>query len=174
EGIIVSYKGEVIASGEAKAVRNSLDEIFESKGTALATNLEKNYLRVNALSRWGDKIDPTFYNHLNGEFNTLLIESRRTGYKMEVLVSEGGHSSAAIGKTIRLKGKPIPNPPRPNQPYRTKIYVKYRDGWLEKEAMSSMFPSNWDLERIKQEIAFVYENTVAKGVGQIPKKRKEY
>jgi len=124
------------------------------------------------LRRWGDKIDSTFYNHLNGEFNTLLIESRRTGYKMEVLVSEGGHSSAAIGKTIRLKGKPIPNPPRVNQPYRTKIDVKYRDGWLEKEAMSSMFPSNWDLEQIKQEIAFVYENTVAKGVGQIPKKKK--
>jgi len=121
------------------------------------------------LRRWGDKIDSTFYNHLNGEFNTLLIESRRTGYKMEVLVSEGGHSSAAIGKTIRLKGKPIPNPPRVNQPYRTKIDVKYRDGWLEKEAMSSMFPKNWTMERIQQEVAFVYENTVAKKIGIEPK-----
>lgn len=172
EGLVVIYKGEVLASGEAKAVRNSLDEVFGAKGTALTTNLENIYLRVNALRRWGDKIDSTFYNHLNGEFNTLLIENRRTGYKMEVLVSEGGHSSAAIGKTIRLKGETIPNPPRVNQPYRTRIYVKYRDGWLEKEAMSSMFPSNWDLEWIKQEIAFVYENTVAKGVGQIPKKTK--
>ena len=170
EGLVVVYKGEVLASGDAKTVRNSLDEVFGAKSKELVTNLENSYLRVNALRRWGDKIDPTFYNHLNGEFNTLLIESHRTGYKMEVLVSEGGHSSAAIGKTIRLKGKPIPNPPRVNQPYRTRIYVKYRDGWLEKEAMSSMFPSNWDLERIKQEIAFVYENTVIKNKGFIQMK----
>ncbi|WP_158961591.1 EndoU domain-containing protein [Myroides fluvii] len=33
-----------------------------------------------------------------------------------------------------------------------------------------MFPSNWDLERIKQEIAFVYENTVASGINKIFKK----
>ncbi|WP_158961589.1 hypothetical protein [Myroides fluvii] len=31
----------------------------------------------------------------------------------------------------------------------------------------------WDLERIKQEIAFVYENTMAKGVGKLPKNPRD-
>lgn len=40
EGIVVSYKGEVIASGEAKAVRSSLDEIWSAKGANLVKALE--------------------------------------------------------------------------------------------------------------------------------------
>ena len=32
-----------------------------------------------------------------------------------------------------------------------------------------MFPKNWSLERIQEEIAFVYENTVAKGEGFLRK-----
>ncbi|KQS52862.1 hypothetical protein ASG38_16250 [Flavobacterium sp. Leaf359] len=30
-----------------------------------------------------------------------------------------------------------------------------------------MFPKNWDLIRIQQEIAYVYEKTVSKGVGKL-------
>ncbi|SMC46824.1 EndoU nuclease [Moheibacter sediminis] len=33
-----------------------------------------------------------------------------------------------------------------------------------------MFPKNWKLDRIQEEIAYVYENTVAKGIGQLEKK----
>ncbi|GAB0155188.1 hypothetical protein CHRYSEOSP005_04480 [Chryseobacterium sp. Alg-005] len=32
-----------------------------------------------------------------------------------------------------------------------------------------MFPKNWDLKRIQEEIAYVCENTVTKGNGQLPK-----
>ena len=41
-----------------------------------------------------------------------------------------------------------------------------------------MFPENWSLERIQEEVAWVYENTVAKGNGLNPnslnKKYKQY
>ncbi|WP_430612946.1 EndoU domain-containing protein [Flavobacterium sp. JP2137] len=47
-------------------------------------------------------------------------------------------------------------------PYKAKIYVKYRSGWIEKAAMSSMFPKNWTMERIQQEVAFVYEKHCGK------------
>ncbi|WP_413511564.1 EndoU domain-containing protein [Myroides odoratus] len=146
-----------------------MDEVWNAKGTVLNHNLENIYLRVNALRRLADKFDKTFFNHINGEFNTRMFKISPR-FKTEALISEGGHSSESIGKTLRIKGNPIPNPPRNNQPYRAKIYVKYRDGWLEKEAVSSMFPKNWDLERIQQEVAFVYENTVAKDLGEIPRK----
>lgn len=38
-----------------------------------------------------------------------------------------------------------------------------------KEPLTSIFPKNWNLERIQQEVAFVYENTVARGLGKRPK-----
>ena len=34
-----------------------------------------------------------------------------------------------------------------------------------KQAKSSIFPTNWNYTRIQEEIAWVYENTVAKGTG---------
>lgn len=39
-GLVVIYKGEVLASGEAKAVRNSLDEVWSAKGVDLIKALE--------------------------------------------------------------------------------------------------------------------------------------
>ncbi len=55
-------------------------------------------------------------------------------------------------------------------PFDALISVRYRvqgrlGQWVDKEAKSTMFPINWDLERIQQEVAFVYENTVAKSKG---------
>ncbi len=43
-------------------------------------------------------------------------------------------------------------------PFKTKISIRYRDGYLVKNAESSMFPKNWDINRIQEEVAFVYEN----------------
>ncbi len=164
-GIVVLYKGEIIASGEARAVRKSLSELWKAKGVSLEEMLENIYLRVNSFRKWSDKFGESFYNHLSGEFNTKIFISITGINKVEALISQGGHSSIAIGKSLRLKGNPIPSVPKDNQPCKTKIYVKYKDGWIEKEATSSMFPKNWDLERIQQEVAFVYENTVARSKG---------
>ncbi|PWN65843.1 hypothetical protein C1634_000690 [Chryseobacterium viscerum] len=63
-------------------------------------------------------------------------------------------------------------------PFKAKISIKYKDGYLVKNAESSMFPKNWDVKRIQEEIAYVYENTVVKGQGVNPaslgKKFKQY
>lgn len=44
------------------------------------------------------------------------------------------------------------------------IYEDFKKEFLKLEE-SSMFPKNWTLKRIQQEIAFVYENTVLKRKG---------
>jgi hypothetical protein len=66
-----------------------------------------------------------------------------------------------------------------NVPYKAIIDIKSLKGkTFPKLQESSMFPRNWSLERIRQEVAFVYENTVAKGKGLNPesvtKKFKQY
>jgi len=49
--------------------------------------------------------------------------------------------------------------------FKAKVSIKYSLSQLfPKDAISTMFPKNWSLERIKEEVAFVYENTVVKGV----------
>ncbi|MFC6097346.1 EndoU domain-containing protein [Flavobacterium qiangtangense] len=55
-------------------------------------------------------------------------------------------------------------------PFKAKVTIKSLKGKkFPKFEESSIFPKNWSLERIQEEIAFVYENTVAKGVGKLQK-----
>ncbi|NBL65728.1 hypothetical protein GV828_11005 [Flavobacterium sp. NST-5] len=54
-------------------------------------------------------------------------------------------------------------------PFKAKVTIKSSGGKaFPKMAESSMFPKNWDVKRIQEEIAYVYENTVAKGEGLNP------
>ncbi len=54
-------------------------------------------------------------------------------------------------------------------PFKARVTIKSLKGKLfPKSAESSMFPRNWSVKRIKEEVALVYENTVMKGVGLDP------
>ena len=58
-----------------------------------------------------------------------------------------------------------------NLPFKAKIQVKSLNGkTFDKFQKSSIFPPNWDLQRVKEEVAWVYENTAAKGKGLKTKK----
>ncbi len=53
-------------------------------------------------------------------------------------------------------------------PFDALISVRYRvqgrlGQWVDKEAKSTMFPINWDITRVKQEIALVYDDLVNTG-----------
>lgn len=49
-------------------------------------------------------------------------------------------------------------------PFDALIEVRYKNGqWIKKTAKSSMFPKNWDIERVKQEIALVYDKMIQEG-----------
>ncbi len=134
---------------------------------------EKIKLRKTAYIRWLNKFDRSFFNHLDGEFSTRIyqkyIESINYLFKSEVLVSQGGHRGSAIfeglielEKIIEPLGysslKKLPD----DVPFVAEIKLRYKFGNLIKEGKSSMFPKNWDIKRIQEEVAYVYENTVAK------------
>lgn len=49
-------------------------------------------------------------------------------------------------------------------PFDALISVRYKQGqWIEKQAKSSMFPKNWDIKRVKEEIAMVYDAMIKSG-----------
>lgn len=123
--------------------------------------------RKNALRKWKRKFDKSFFNHLEGETGIISKEVRGKDWEY-IAKGEGGHK---WNKNIRLQdGKAkIPNPPIDDMPYKADIEVRYKNEWLPKKQTSSMFPENWSLERIQEEIAWVYENTTVKGVGKIQK-----
>ncbi len=130
-------------------------------------------LRKLAFGRWLSKFDKSFFNHLEGEFNTeLFIKNLASGFKYtdEILVSQGGHRGSGIlngaidvEKILDPEGIYSMTQLADDLPFKAKISIKYKDGYLVKNAESSMFPKNWDVKRIQEEIAYVYENTVAKG-----------
>jgi Bacterial EndoU nuclease len=61
-----------------------------------------------------------------------------------------------------------------NIPFKAKVVIKSLKGKsFPKDAISSMFPKNWSKVRIQEEVAYVYENTVARGVNQIPKQAND-
>jgi len=147
-------------------------------------------LRRTALSKFLHKFDNTFFNHLDGEFNTKIIEQYietiNYNFKTEFLVSQGGHRGSAILEGL-IEIISIKIPPNTKSlkhvledvPFKAKIKVKYKNGYyLEKETTTSMFPKNWSIERIQEEVALVYENTFANKKGLNPssinKKFKQY
>src|SRR5690606_3284285 len=147
-----------------------LEDMFK-KGKADEV-LEELSPRKKAFMQWSNKFDKSFFNHLDGEWGIKEYRSHNINLTLEYLEGQGGHNANVLGKNIRIKKgtKTIPDPPFTDLPFKANIEVRYKSGkWLEKPQSSSMFPENWSLERIQEEVAFVYENTVAKGVGLDPK-----
>lgn len=114
--------------------------------------------KEEALRKWISKIRKSFYNHLDGEW----------GLAKKKIVGQGGHNPEVLGKNIRIKPDTvtIPDPPVKDLPFQAQIQIRYKNGqWLDKKAMSTFFPQNWQLGRIQEEILYVYENTYSKGIG---------
>ena len=123
-----------------------------------------------ALSKWITKFEKSFFNHLDGEWGVREYLSKNINLKLEYIEGQGGHNADAFGKSIKLKSGTvrIPEPPIDDLPFKAEIEIKYKNGeWLKKLQTSSMFPKNWNIERIQEEVAWVYENTVAKNIGFI-------
>lgn len=165
------------ASDLYKWLRKQIEEIINAiKRGKLIEYIKKKFfeiigdnegLRKLFLSKWLTKFEKSFFNHLDGEWGITKIE--KGFFKNEYIeFGQGGHNANAFGKNIRLKRGTvrIPEPPIDDLPFKAQIEIKYKNGeWLEKLQISSMFPKNWKIERIQEEVAWVYENTVAKGEG---------
>jgi len=123
--------------------------------------------RKNSYRKYFSKFTNGWRNHSYGEFNTEIIKSKSGFWETEELISQGAHNPNGLNKTFRVKQGTFtkPNPPVSDKPFKAVIEVRYKSGeWIEKEVETNIFPYNWSEQRIKEEIAYVYENTVAKGV----------
>ena len=94
--------------------------------------------------------------HFDGELKAIV----KKGIKKETAV--GGHNHLVIGDKIKIRK--YLSEPLDNQPFDALISVKNKRGqFIDKKNKSSMFPQNWDLTRVKEEIALVYEDLVLSG-----------
>jgi len=113
------------------------------------------------LGKWEDKFKVKFHLHFDGEF---LIKSRGGVQRLQ---GTGGHNHSVIGENLRVRR--YLTRPKDNLPFDALISVRYSQRgrymgkWVDKQSKSSMFPMNWDITRVKQEIALVYEDMVESG-----------
>ena len=182
KGVAALYKGEVIASGTAKEVQSTIRQLAKLKGEKLLSKLEEvvevainTRLRKAALLKWAKKFDENSINHILGDVSLIskeIFNLKWLQYEEWIYLGTKGQGGHLINEFIEIIE--ITHPKGINNianllddiPFKAKINIKSALGKkFPKDAISSMFPKNWSLERIKEEIAFVYENTVAKEKG---------
>jgi hypothetical protein len=172
----IKYKDEIVKLGDAKKAAKEINalvdkETGEKAKKALDEWVELVKKRKSVLAKWIGKFDKYFKNHLDGELG--LFSKEINGKEWEYIEKgQGGHFVEDGSNALRLKNR-VPEPPVFDKPYKAQIEVKYKDGiYLEKTEISSMFPENWSFERIQEEVAWVYENTVANGIAPTVVKKK--
>ncbi|MDR6969180.1 hypothetical protein J2X31_003207 [Flavobacterium arsenatis] len=166
-GYAAIYKGEVIAQGTAKQVRDELKDLWSRRGSKLIDAL-KSSTRKAVFKRWGNKFENKFHLHFDGEFTIGKLSNRDA---TQVLKGTGGHNHSVIGENIRVRK--YLTQPVDGHPFDALIEVRYKNGqWIEKQAKSSMFPINWNIQRVKEEIALVYENMIKSGTFEQIKNHK--
>ncbi|WDT67887.1 hypothetical protein [Cloacibacterium sp. TD35] len=112
--------------------------------------------RANALAKWVSKFEKKFHLHFDGEFK---IKSKRGIEKLE---GTGGHNHSVIGQNVKVRR--YLTEPVDDMPFDALIEVRYKNGqWIEKTAKSCMFPKNWNITRVKEEIALVYDEMIKSG-----------
>lgn len=113
--------------------------------------------REQIYAKHASKFLQKFHMHFDGE---LIL--RKVGDLYEV-AGAGGHNHLVIGHNIQVR-RYLTNP-IDDVPFDTLINIRYKNGqWIDKVAKSSMFPINWDIKRVKEEIALVYDAMLESGI----------
>ena len=158
-------------------IRKEWDELLEAlqSGKFLEWLKEKIYklfdykegLRGIYLKKWASKFEKYFHLHFDGEF---LIKKKNGVSRLQ---GAGGHNYLVKDKNIKIRK--YLTEPIDDKPFDTLISVRYKNGqWIEKASKSSMFPKNWDITRVKEEIVFVYEEMIKSGKQFHPKSTNRY
>ena len=167
-----------------KWLRKEFEELVEAiKSGQLANYLKKKFyeltddvegLRKLALSKWLKKFDKNFVNHLSGDIELIKVKFTSVWMQSESWLYRGvqGQGGHWLNKFLKVDKVTFPQgisnvaQLADDVPFKAKITIKSSKGkTFPKLEESSMFPKNWSLDRVKEEVAFVYENTVAKGAG---------
>jgi len=114
--------------------------------------------RRKIYAKHADKFLQKFHLHFDGELILQKIDKETFG-----IAGAGGHNHLAIGHNIQVRrylSKPIDD-----VPFDILISIRYKNGqWIDNVAKSSIFPINWDIKRVKEEIALVYDTMLKSGI----------
>lgn len=136
---------------EAKSKGKSWDDFLDIR------RREKIYIK------YADKFLKKFHHHFDGE---VLFKQKRGEDILELF---GAHNHDVIGTKIQLGS--IRRPPGINSfhdlpddvPFKANVEMKYNGGVVKKTNTSTFFPKNWDIKRVKEEIALVYDEMLKSG-----------
>ncbi|MDQ0592025.1 hypothetical protein QFZ37_000394 [Chryseobacterium ginsenosidimutans] len=153
------------------------EDIPEEKFDELLDNIEKKakkegktaneYLdttrRERLYLKYADSFKLKFHHHFDGE---VLFRQKKGEDILELF---GAHNHDVIGTKIQLGT--IRKPPGvnnfhdlpPDVPFKANVEMKYNTGVVKKTNTSSFFPRNWDIKRVKEEIALVYDEMLKSG-----------
>ncbi|HCN49643.1 MAG TPA: hypothetical protein DIT10_11210 [Chryseobacterium sp.] len=123
----------------------------------------KGLLREKIYIKYADKFELKFHHHFDGE---ILIKQKGGE---EILELFGAHNHEIRGTKIQIGA--IRNPPGMKNihdlpddvPFKANVELKYGSGIVKKKNTSSFFPKNWDIKRVKEEIALVYDEMLKSG-----------
>lgn len=177
---ILVHNGEEIFRGNKKQLKETL-EGYLKKGKDLNKYLDELVeiikKRKAALIKYSDKFDENFINHLSGD---IAIEKITIFFRDLYYIGTKGQGGHWMNKFLKIDS--LVPPPNYSSvadipfetPFRARVSIKSLKGKLfPKDAVSTIFPKNWSKERIAEEVAYVYENTVAKGKGLNPDSLKK-
>ncbi|WP_240472497.1 EndoU domain-containing protein [Tenacibaculum ovolyticum] len=127
-------------------------------------------LRKVALEKYLNKFDINLFNHISGD---VAIETIKIVFRDVSYVGTAGQGGHWVNKFLEITKVTHPSGVVKladllnDIPFKAKIKIKsLRGRKFPKRAESTMFPKNWNEQRIKEEIAYVYENTFVKSLGK--------
>jgi hypothetical protein len=161
-----------------------LDEFFDEKKAddyLRKLNKDKKFFdaevsrsqRKFLFNKWLSKFDRSFLNHISGD---VALEKIRIVFVDVFYLGTKGQGGHYVNKFLKIDEITIPpglkniDDIADDVPFKARVTIQTEQGRaFSKSAKSSIFPKNWSVERIQQEVAWVYENTVAKGVNKRPR-----
>lgn len=160
------YKGEIVVQGSRydKAYQKTLMDLKRvSYDVGKVEDILKGLLREKIYIKYADKFELKFHHHFDGE---ILIKQKGGE---EILELFGAHNHEIRGTKIQIGA--IRNPPGMKNihdlpddvPFKANVELKYGSGIVKKKNTSSFFPKNWDIKRVKEEIALVYDEMLKSG-----------
>lgn len=160
----IVYKGVKLEDGSFEVVEHFIKKVFESKSYTkyLDEILEITLKRRAALAKWSSKFEKKFHKHFDGEIVPVPHNDGTIAYYRMV----GAHNHAEIGRIFDLI-EPLKKPVGfsfdnlPNDvPFKANVKMTVEGKEYIKKSTSTFFPKNWDIVRVKEEVALVYEQMI--------------
>ncbi|WP_261975631.1 EndoU domain-containing protein [Olleya sp. ITB9] len=152
----------------AKFLEEATEEATK-KGMTLEKYLqeiaEKIKLRGAALAKYLSKFEKKFHKHFDGE---IVVGKWSKRDNTPTFWIKGAHNHTINGSKINIKTIRKPRGVKfdnllDDLPFIANVELRYSNRLIPKQKISSFFPKNWDIQRIKEEVALIFDDLVGTG-----------